>query len=319
MFKDSFIARISSILAVICLVAVIVISDLLRSTPVAGLSLPPPSRLLALGEEYSLPFLKGLRLNHSDPFALDFIVDSADLDKVEQEHIQCLISYFLAGLTTPDEDLWVNLSPNESDRVLAPDLETTDLGRDMLAQDYVLKQLASSLTHPDTETGKAYWANAGVGAIRESPLQADESKIWIVPDKAEVYEQGTTAVITAASLKLQCEDESQQVLLSAITKDVNEGRNFANLRQIYHSLILAKWFKTKLKDSLYAAYIDQHKLKGINTSDPALKEKIFGLYVQSFKKGVYDVIRGAGANNHSPLQERRRFFPGAPCSANRWL
>jgi len=248
---------------------------------------PPSGEPLSLSPAFQPPLLKGVRLSADDPFRFEFFIDAAR--PVDAEQTQRLVDYFLAALTMPEDDLWVNLSPDEPDRILCRGFEKTRAGRDMLAADYVLKQLASSLTHPDTPTGEAYWRVENGKSTIENRL----GKIWIVPDTAEVYEQGTTAVITEASLKLQCEDESQQVLLPEITRDVNEGKNFARLRQIYHSLILAKWFKTKLRDSLYAAYIDQHKLKGIDTSDPVLKEKIFNLYVESFKKGVYDVIRSA--------------------------
>jgi len=33
------------------------------------------------------------------------------------------------------------------------------MGRDMLAQDYLLKQLAASLLHPDNEPGNSFWKN----------------------------------------------------------------------------------------------------------------------------------------------------------------
>jgi len=226
--------KLVCLFVVVVLTATVVVLDLtkIRNTEAALPGLPVPGTLLMPSAASCLPVFKGIRLDLQNPFDLEFLVDSGDDPAVTETEASRLISYFLAGLTTPDEDLWVNLSPYEENRVLAEGLESTDLGRDLVAQDYVLKQLASSLTHPDTKTGAAYWA--GVGANNHSPLQADASlsKIWIVPDIAEVYEQGTTAVITEASLKLQCEDESQQILLPAITKDVNEGKNFAKLRQI---------------------------------------------------------------------------------------
>jgi len=33
-------------------------------------------------------------------------------------------------------------------------------------------------------------------------------------------------------------------------KEVNEGRNFANLRQVFSGMILAVWYKHALKESL---------------------------------------------------------------------
>jgi hypothetical protein len=52
-----------------------------------------------------------------------------------------LIKYFLASLTVPEKDLWVNLSPYEEDRIAPESLGPTDLGKELLEQDYILKQL----------------------------------------------------------------------------------------------------------------------------------------------------------------------------------
>ena len=63
-------------------------------------------------------------------------------------------------------------------------------------------------------------------------------------------------------------------ILPLIEQDVNTGKNFASLRQIYNSLILAVWFKQKFKESFYKNYIDQKKIQGIDLADKNIKEKI---------------------------------------------
>ncbi len=52
-----------------------------------------------------------------------------------------LIKYFMAALTIPEEDLWVNLSPYEAHRITPQKLGETELGKSLLSQDYILKQL----------------------------------------------------------------------------------------------------------------------------------------------------------------------------------
>ena len=64
-----------------------------------------------------------------------------------------LIKYFLASLTVPEDEMWVNLSPYEKDRIIPLAFGTTEMGRDLLAQDYILKQLTASLMYP-----KRNWA-----------------------------------------------------------------------------------------------------------------------------------------------------------------
>lgn len=87
-------------------------------------------------------------------------------------------------------------------------------------------------------------------------------------------------------------DIVREVLLPEIEREVNEGKHFAKLRQIYHSMILASWFKKNLKDSLIGRiYSDQNITSGIEIEDTVIKEKIYNQYLEAYKKGVYDYIR----------------------------
>ena len=82
-------------------------------------------------------------------------------------------------------------------------------------------------------------------------------------------------------------DEMNEIL-GNMEKEVNEGKNFANLRQIFNSMILAAWYKETLKESLLGqVYVDQNKVAGIDADDKSVKEKIYQQYIESFKKGVY--------------------------------
>jgi hypothetical protein len=313
-----------SLFLVVTFGLVCLLADLLtvRTTLASQLALPAPGELLSVSDSYSAPLLKGLRLDPEDPLHIEFIVDTASEGDVSRGEASRLIRYFLAGLTIPQDDLWVNLSPDEADRVIEEDLGATDLGRDMLAQDYVLKQLASSLTHPDTPTGAEYWRQLGdrewgIGhsgkepcPINHAPSPAESSafsKIWIVPDSSVVHEQGTMALITEATLKAESESPSHAALLPAITDQLNQGRHFAVTRQLYHSLILAVWFKQKFEESFYSYYMDQGKITGIDIEDKAVKDKIWNLYCEAFRKGVYDVIKAQPAAGRSA---KRRYFSG---------
>ncbi len=65
----------------------------------------------------------------------NFILDTGDTNladealKVEAEK---LIKYFLAALTVSEQDLWVNLSPYEKDRIIPEAFGVTEMGRDLL-------------------------------------------------------------------------------------------------------------------------------------------------------------------------------------------
>ncbi|MBZ0166813.1 MAG: hypothetical protein K8I00_08395, partial [Candidatus Omnitrophica bacterium] len=84
----------------------------------------------------------------------------------------------------------------------------------------------------------------------------------------------------------------REIILPEIEREVNYGKNFANLRQIFHSLILAAWYKQNLKDSAFArSYVDLGKTDGIAVDDPRINQKIYDRYVTAYKKGVYNYIR----------------------------
>ena len=116
----------------------------------------------------------------------DFIVDSG-YDTTDQELVrqqsERMAQYFLAAVTVPEDQLWVNLSPYEQDRIIENDLGRTVLGRDMLAQDYILKQLTASLISPENDPGKTLWARIYAQAQAEfgtTDIPFDVlNKVWL--------------------------------------------------------------------------------------------------------------------------------------------
>lgn len=310
------------------------------------LMLPAPTQFVNLTNPYSFPILKGMKFDPKNPLEMEFIIDTADQRKVSEDEASRLIKYFLAGLTMPDNELWVNMSPYEEDKIINPSLSETDLGKDMLSQDYILKQLSASLTYPDSNIGKDYWTKTyaevqKVAKTTKLPVNTF-NKIWILPDKAEVYENGNLAVVSEATLKTLLEQDYlalknnvnaiqkqkkgmqedviqkvneasskvlREMILPKINTEVNSGKNFATLRQIYYSLIMAAWFKAKFKDSIYKHYINQGKVFGIDLNDKDSKDKIYNLYVEAFKKGLYNYIK----SDYDPSSHRnikRQYFSG---------
>ena len=84
-------------------------------------SLPSPGVRVGLSPEFIPTILKGIKIYPDNPFKFDFIVDTGDSNLQSQplkEESNKLIKYFLASLTTPEDDLWVNLSPYEKDRII---------------------------------------------------------------------------------------------------------------------------------------------------------------------------------------------------------
>ena len=257
--------------------------------------LPKPGTIFQPSAPYSPPLLRGMTLNRKDPLDIQFIFQQGQRalpeDKIKDESTR-LIKYFLTALTIPEDDLWVNLSPYERDRMITEDLRQTELGRDLLAQDYLLKQLAGSLLHPDTPEGSAFWKKVHKQVYRRFgqtniPIETFQ-KVWIVPERAVVHEHEDTVFITDSHLKIMMEEDYlaltqhkkkgravpsasaprdarqpqesaaisnaiyREIILPVLEQEVNDGKIFSQLRQISHAMILAAWYKETLKQSLLA-------------------------------------------------------------------
>ena len=177
----------------------------------------------------SAPFaplaLKGLIVNPQKPLEFQFIVDTGkgpqDTASIKEQANQ-LVKYFLAGLTIPEGDLWVNLSPYEKNRMVPEALGQTDLGRDLLAQDYILKQLTASLIYPEKDLGKEFWSRVYAKAQQQFgttnvPVNTF-NKVWILPDQAQVFENVNAAYVTKSTLKVMLDEDylayKQQSIMS---------------------------------------------------------------------------------------------------------
>lgn len=288
---------------------------------VTGEVLPAPGQMVRFSAAIEPVLLRGITIDPSRPLDLDFIVDPGSLLVSEAElrdDSQRMINYFLAALTVPQQDLWVNLSPVESDRIVPEALIRTELGRDLLAQDYVLKQLTASLIYPEENLGHDFWQKIYAQAwekfgVTDLPVDAF-NKVWIVPQRARVFEKGNTVFITGAEMKVMLDADHQaqqenavatgtpeeeltknilrELIVPAIEQEVNEGANFARLRQVVYALVLAQWYQKALKDSvLNKVYSGKSKVAGIDLSDPKNKELIYEQYMAAYRTGVFNYIK----------------------------
>jgi len=342
------------------------------------LRLPPPGVMVHLSPPENPPVFKGVTVYPDNPFKFNFILDRGDFNKghmssphglmgdPQQEQLKQesskLVKYFLAAITTSENDLWVNLSPYEKNRIIPESFGQTDMGRDLLAEDYILKQVTASLIYPESEIGRKFWKRVYEEAQQKfgttnMPVNTF-NKVWIVPDQSKVYVHGNTAFVVKATLKVMLEEDYlslekhtiiptsskvipakagiqnknnintlgsqivREIVIPLLEKEVNEGQNFAVLRQVYYSLILAVWFKKYMKDSILGRkYMDQNKVTGIHYDHSVILsrgphaghslvapkdfkapldssvtpqndiEAIYQRYLKAFKKGVYNYIK----------------------------
>ncbi|MEI8012956.1 MAG: hypothetical protein WCI27_10865, partial [Candidatus Omnitrophota bacterium] len=330
------------------LILVFLVSDM-RVYAQGVLQLPAPGTRLALSPTFDPPLLKGIKVYRNDPFRFDFILDKGE-GKATDEQVKTdstrLIKYFLASLTVPEKDLWVNLSPYEKDRIVPEAFGQTEMGRDLLAQDYILKQITASVIYPDDKVGKEFWDKVYAEALKRygtTDIPVDTfNKVWITPEKATVYENKDAAYVVESRLKVMletdylatvaCKDEAlpglntnttdsassdipkqilRDVIIPILEKEVNEGQNFATLRQVYNSLVLATWYKRKVKASIMGqAYVDKKKTGGIDIADKDEKEKIWAQYVEAFKKGAFSLIKEERDETTQEIIPRKYFSGG---------
>ncbi len=300
------------------------------------LGLPVPGMMVQLSPSFNPPVFKGITVSPRDPFKFNFILEKGDDPSNLDQESSKLVKYFLASITTPENDLWVNLSPYEKNRIIPDSFGRTDMGRDLLAEDYILKQITASLIYPEGETGKRFWRRVYQEAAKrygttDVPVNTF-NKVWIVPGHARVYEHGNTAFVVQARLKVMLEqdylsmskhikggeadkigtDIVRQIVIPELTREVNEGRNFASLRQVYSSLILAVWFKKHMKESILGRkYVDQNKVSGILRQQKAGGiEFIYQSYLKAFKKGVYNYIKEEPNPTTNEMIPRKYFSGG---------
>jgi hypothetical protein len=220
-------------------------------------------------------------------------------------------------------------------------LEKTEMGRDLLAQDYLLKQITSSLMYPESGLGKSFWDKVYARAYEKFgntniPVNTI-NKVWITPDEAVVYESNNTALILKSRLKVMLEEDYlamnkngakvdarnstnktdkttqeiiRQIILPELEREVNEGKNFAQLRQIFSAMVLATWYKKALKESLLGkVYTDQSKVKGVDQADTKANAVIYQQYLEAFKKGVYSYIK-EDEDKYTKQIIPRKYFAG---------
>lgn len=347
----------------VLLAILLIVNPLLGYAQSAFVStLPEPGKMVGLSGAFTPVLVKGLVVHPDKPLNFDFIVDSGN-DSAEQavirEQSQRMAQYFLAAITVPEDQLWVNLSPFEKDRVIADELGKTVLGRDMLAQDYVLKQLTASLIYPEKGLGKEFWERIYKEAkemFGTSDLPMDTfNKVWIMPEKAEVFEKGSAVYVTSAKLKVMLDTDYlatstqpmptgvspstlptpqplntkatqvstpspnaqevtknllREIIIPALEREVNEGQNFAVVRQVYYAAILAKWYRELIQNTLLAdAYVGKNQVSGVTADEKTLKEEIYQRYIAAYKKGVFNYIK---EENDAKTGEAlpRKYFSG---------
>ena len=230
----------------------------------------------------------------------------------QRKAVQKTLEYFFIGLAMNEDSFWVNLNPYKSDRIIDPRLGDTDLGRIMLNADLRLKEDVTTLINPQlSETGREFWqrlyAKAQELGLNEIPVI---TKVCIVPAEVTAYETGNQFSIIKSTLRVRLEDPGsfsnkedkrhqelekfsyslmEELILPELNKKVNESYGYADLREVYNALILARWYKENLSysnDPLLRS-VNLGVLKEAADDYSSSTEEIYQDYLKSFKGGEY--------------------------------
>jgi hypothetical protein len=294
--------------------------------------------------KYHPPTLRSLIVNpNSQTNYFDFLLDTGDIsfsDEIElKPKAKDLINYFFLGITLPPDEFWVNLNPIQPDKIVSPRLGITDTGRVLLEADLQLKKDSARFTNPRTSIGKEYWQELSK-RLQEKGLNTTQvpasTRVWIVPGKTKIREQEDKTTILSARLRVcleseylshqnnnfttnpnqtieDCSSQSfKEIILPKLEQEVNFGKNYAKLRQVYTALILSECYKRKYwgKNNFYSQSIHQARLVGLCSKEDWKKDKFFQAYLNSHKQGEYSFCQTEYDPNYLNLVSKRYFSGG---------
>jgi hypothetical protein len=249
--------------------------------------LPEPEWMLLPSEPRSILEPKGLIIVPEGNWTLMLKRNSTTDSEVKLE-LARINDMFMTVLAVVGEDLWVNLAPEEHARLLPESLTGTRLGRVLLEMDLRLKRLTASLVHPDTPSGAAYWNEIYTALGADGQTGAFGSvdtfhRVWIKPGSIKAVESDDRMVIKQCVLTAECESPTnsfdgwrrgaqdertaevaraafERHVLPIIQREINEGASFEQNRQMYHVIVVAYYFKDKLRDHpRWRGYFDSNR------------------------------------------------------------
>ncbi|WP_411147227.1 hypothetical protein [Streptomyces sp. A30] len=236
---------------------------------------------------------------------------------------------FFTWLQLDPSAYWVNLNPSEPDRITDPRLGRTDAGRVLLEADLQLKKDTGRLIHPDSTTGRQFWAGLEGRCIL--------TRVWIVPSPAQVRTDGDRLYILDAPLDVKMEsahrsqlpmgqdplncpqkDEATErhneelfrsLVLDRLKKDVNSAPQYADLRRVYLARVAAEWYRdlSRSETTTYGDLVGRGEVGPWATRTDWQPRDTFDAYVESRTEGEFDIDR---SETHNGLVYRATYFYG---------
>ncbi|MFI1177000.1 hypothetical protein [Streptomyces melanogenes] len=223
---------------------------------------------------------------------------------------------------TPDK-FWVNLNPDEPDRVMDAKFASTDAGRVLLEADLQMKHDFYKAMDPKTDLGKRYWA--ALPKQNGRPCMPG-LRNWIEPKPAQVREEDGGIYILDTPLALKstaqktlthgpgepiCDPSPAEIkaaqavidsmIVPAVEKTINTAPQYADLRRVYTSRVAAEYIRQQdaKKPTDFRPIINSDDVRAWPLRAPNQKwdkDELFRKYRKIFTDGefTYDVDTAHG-------------------------
>jgi hypothetical protein len=252
---------------------------------------------------------------------------------------------FFVWLSLSPDKFWVNLNPNEPDRIIDPQFAKTDAGRILLQSDFQMKKTVAKLIHPDTSLGKQYW-DPLMKQVREQQQRngarpcSPVFRMWIVPSPATVRKDNNGIYIADAPLNVKLEstnstynpqefssllgsctapDQSsktfheslyRKLILPRIVQAVNTAPEYAELRRVYRSRVAAEWYRqhSASNATTYREMVNNGDVSSWPARQNWSSRQVFDQYVNSFKKGEFHVVHSHQWQEGNMIYTQKQFY-----------
>lgn len=261
-----------------------------------------------------------LRYLSDSPDGVQYAFEADDnLDEEENpsfgglENAELTSDALFTWLALPVQSFWVNLNPDQPDKIVDPQLAKTDAGRVLLQADLRMKRTMAKTMVPDNPVGNRFWDS--LKHVNGAPCWLSY-RVWAEAAPASVRENGGELYILDAPLKVQAEplqintpsgppckqpkDVQEQnfeliktIIIPEVEKAVNTAPEYQDLRSVYHSRVAAEWIRQRneVKPGAYAKIIGSGNVDQWPARTPWKPTDVFAEYLKSYKEGDFKFER----------------------------
>ncbi|MET9517618.1 hypothetical protein [Streptomyces sp. NPDC002994] len=241
---------------------------------------------------------------------------------------QMISDAFFTWLALDPSKFWVNLNPDQPDKIMDAKFGKTDAGRVLLEADLEMKRdYADAINPTKRDEADRFW--------KSMPKNEDgvpcffQVRNWIEPGTAQVREQDGGIYILDAPLRVKSEymkmtnvppgsffcdfDEAEKkwaeqqvnrLIIPEVEKRINNDPAYADLRRVYTARVAAEWIRqqdakapTDYRPIINSDDVSKWPLRGANKD--WTRESTYQAYLKSFREGESKWEHDAGGGPYT--------------------